>query len=98
MVRGISVSRTKFAEPAVIRTGYTSRDDLTIYVDGFLKGQAVAVSLIGERLRNLGFAGANALLVDTLESRRYRCHSKDDDDKGGSDQCPCCGRLLPPPL
>ena len=48
-------------EPTVIRTGCTSRGDLTIYADGFLKGQAVATALIGERLSALGFDGANAL-------------------------------------
>ena len=66
-------------EPTIIRTDYTSREDLAIYVDGFLKGQAVAAALVGERLTNLGFAGANALLVDTLEARHYRFHSKGDD-------------------
>ena len=83
-------------EPTVIRTGYTGREDLSIYADGFLKGQAVAAALIGERLTNLGFAGVNALVVDTLESRRYRFHSKDD-DAGAPAQCPACGRLMPPP-
>ena len=84
-------------EPTVIRTDYASREDLTIYVDGFLKGQAVAAVLIGERLTNLGFEEVNALLVDTLEERHYRFHSKDDyADEGGSTQCPFCGRLMPP--
>ena len=39
-------------EPTVIRTDYTGREDLSIYADGFLKGQAVAAALIGERLTN----------------------------------------------
>ena len=79
-------------EPTVIRTGYTSRKDLTIYADGFLKGQAVAAALIGERLSALGFAGANGPLVDTLELCRYRFHSEADDADGASAPCPACGR------
>ena len=63
-------------EPTVIRTDCTNSEELTIYADGFLKGQAVAAALIGERLSALGFAGANALLADTLASRRYRFHAK----------------------
>ena len=47
-------------EPTAIRTDYTGREDLSIYADGFLKGQAVAAALISERLTNLGFAGVNA--------------------------------------
>ena len=84
-------------EPTVIRTGYTGREDLSIYADGFLKGQAVAAALIGERLTNLGFAGVNALVVDTLESRRYRFLSKDDDAESGSSHCSACGRPMPLP-
>ena len=84
-------------EPTVIRTGCASRGDLTIYADGFLKGQAVAAALIGERLSALGFDGANALLVDTLESQSYRFLSKDDDGDGVTAPCPFCGRPLPPP-
>ena len=84
-------------EPTVIRTDYISPDDLTIYADGFLKGQAVAAALIGERLSALGFAGATVLLVDTLESRHYRFHSKDDATEGEKVPCPWCGRLMPPP-
>ena len=83
-------------EPIVIRTDYTSSEDLSSYVDGFLKGQAVAVSLIGEQLISLGFAGANALMVDILEWRRYQFRSKDDDPEGVSVSCPACGRLMPP--
>ena len=83
-------------EPIVIRTDYTSPEELTIYADGFLKGQAVAAALIGERLSALGFEGANALLVDTLESRRYRFQAKDDDAVPVA-QCPSCGGLMPPP-
>ena len=85
-------------ELTVIRTDYTSRDDLTICVDGFLKkAQVVAVSVIGERLSALGFAGMGALLMETRESRHYRFHTKDDDAEGASAPCPWCGRLMPPP-
>ena len=90
-------------EPTVIRTGYTCRDDLIIYADGFLKSQAVAAALIGERLSALGFAGANRLLVDRLELRRYRFRfrfrfrSKDDDADRASAPCPACGRPTLPP-
>ena len=84
-------------EPIVIRTDYTSPEELTIYADGFLKGQAVAAALIGKRLSALGFEGANALLVDTLESQSYRFLSKDDDGDGVTVPCPFCGRLLAPP-
>ena len=83
-------------KPTVIRTDYISRDDLAIYADGFLKGQAVAAALIGERLSALGFAQANALLVEVLESQRYRFHAKED-DAGPVAQCPSCGGLMPPP-
>ena len=83
-------------EPIVIRTDYTSSEDLSIYVDGFLNGQAVAVSLIGEQLIILGFAGTNALMVDILEWRCYQFRSKDDDPEGVSVPCPACGRLMPP--
>ena len=83
-------------EPTVIRTDCTSKKDLSIYVDGFLKGQAVAAAVIGERLVTEGIEEANALLVDTLESRLYRFLSKDDGAEGGSAQCPFCGRLIPP--
>ena len=83
-------------DPIVIRTDYTSSEDLSIYVDGFLKGQAVAVSLIGEQLISLGFAGANALMVDILEWRRYQFRTKDDDLEGVSVPCPACVRLMPP--
>ena len=85
-------ARYAAAKPTVIRTGYTSREGLTIYADGFLKGQAVAAALIGERLTNLGFAGMNDLVVDRLESRRFRFHSKDDDAESASASCPFCGR------
>ena len=83
-------------EPTVIRTDYTGHEELTIYADGFLKGQAVAAALIGERLSALGFAGANALLVDTLESRHYRFHARED-DTGPMAQRPSGGGLMPPP-
>ena len=83
-------------EPTVIRTDYTRHDELTIYADGFLKGQAVAAALIGERLSALGFTEAKALLADALESRRYRFHTKED-DAGPVDQPPSGGGIRPPP-
>ena len=35
-------------QPTVTRTDYTGGEELTIYVDSFLKGQVVAAALIGE--------------------------------------------------
>ena len=85
-------------EPTVIRTDYTSRQYLTIYVDGIVevKAQAAAVGLIGELLATPGFEGANALPVDTLESRHYICYSKDDVAEDESVPCPRCGGLMTP--
>ncbi len=80
-------------EPIVIRTGYASHADLSIYVDGFLKGQAVALSLIAQRLSDLGFQGAGRLVEEVLEQRRYRFQSRDDDGHDGWVPCPACGRL-----
>ena len=54
--------------------------ELTIYADGFLKGQAVTAALIGEAPVPLwALQERNALLVDTLESRHYRFHAREDD-------------------
>ena len=83
-------------EPTVIRTGYNTREDLSIYIDGFLKGQAVAAALIGERLVGRGFHGVESLVAEVLELRRYRFHARDDDADGGRVPCPACGRLAPP--
>ena len=83
-------------EDIVIHTGYSSRDDLSIYVDGFLKGQAAAGALIAEHLASLGFDGAHALVTDVLELKRYRFLSKGESDEGAV-PCPVCGRLTPSP-
>lgn len=83
-------------EPIVIPTGYTGHADLSIYVDGFLKGQAVALSLIAQRLSDLGFRGADRLVEEVLERRRYRFQGQGDAHDGWV-LCPACGRLSPPP-
>ena len=83
-------------EPIEIRTSYASREDLSIYVDGFLKGQAVAASLIADYLRTLGYEGANALVAEILELKRYRFYSEDDVD-ASSVSCPAYGRLMSTP-
>ena len=83
-------------EPIVIPTGYASRDDLAVYVDGFLKGQAVALSLIAQRLSDLGFRRADRLVEEVLERRRYRFQASGD-ARDGWVLCPSCGRLAPPP-
>ena len=89
---------TQQHEPIIIRTGYTGRDDLAIYVDGFLRGQAAAVSLIGEHLTAFGFEleAVNRLVADVLELRRYSFRSKDDAAEDASGPCPACGRVMPP--
>ena len=89
-------ARYAAATTHLIHTDYTSPEDLNIYVDGFLKDQDVAAVLIGERLSALGFAGATALLADTLESRHYRFHAKED-DAGPVVRCPSCDGPMPPP-
>ena len=83
-------------EPIVIPTGYARPEDLSIYVDGFLKGQAVALSLIAQRLSDLGFRGADLLVEDVLERRRYRFQGQGDAHDGWV-LCHACGRLAPPP-
>ena len=82
-------------EPIEIRTSYATREDLSAYVDGFLKGQAVAASLVADHLTTLGYEDVHALVVEILELRRYRFYSKDDVDVA-SVSCPACGRLTPP--
>ena len=71
-------------QPTVTRTDYTGGEELTIYFDSFLKGQAVAAALIGKRLSAQGFAAANELLVEALESRHYQFHAKEDDAEEAS--------------
>ncbi len=83
-------------EPIAIRTGCVSREDLSAYVDGFLKAQAVAAVLIADHLRTLGYEGAHALVAEVLKLQRYRFYSEDDGD-AASVSCPACGRLMPPP-
>ena len=83
-------------EPIVIPTGCARPEDLSIYVDGFLKGQAVALSLIVQHLSDLGFRGAGLLVEEVLEQRRYRFQSRDGDGHDGWVPCPACGRLGPP--
>ena len=83
-------------EPIEIHTGYARREDLSAYVDGFLKAQAVIAALIADHLRTLGYEGANALVAEVLELQRYRFYSEDDGD-AASASCPACGRLMPPP-
>ena len=79
-----------------IRTGYATHEDLSAYVDGFLKGQAVAASLVADQLATLGYEGVHALVVEILKLQRYRFYSKDDLD-AASVSCPACGRLTSPP-
>ena len=80
-----------------IHTSHSSREDLSAYVAGFMKGSAVAVSLIVERhLAGLDFAAANELITDVLAHHRYQFYLQDDPDNG-SEPCPVCGRLMPPP-
>ena len=80
-----------------IHTGCSNREDLAIYVEGFMEGSAVVMSLIVERhLAGLDFAAANELIADVLVRKRYQFYLQDGPDNG-SDACPVCGRLMPPP-
>ena len=85
-------------EPIEIPTGCASPEDLSAYVDGFLKAQAVAAALIADHLRTLGYEGAHALVAEVLKLQRYRFYAEDDGDGDAAPvSCPACGRLMPPP-
>ena len=81
-----------------IHTGCSSREDLAIYVEGFMKGNMTAVWLIVERhlVVGLDFAAANELVADVLIRKQYRFYLRDDVENGW-EPCPDCGRLMPPP-
>ena len=79
-----------------IHTGCSNREDLAIYVEGFMEGSVVVMSLIVERhLAGLDFAAANELITDVLAHHRSQFSLQDDPDNG-SEPCPVCGRLMPP--
>ena len=80
-----------------IHAGYSSREDLSAFVAGFMKCRAVAISLIVEHhLAGLDFAAADELTGDVLVRQRYQFYSQDGPDDG-SEPCPAWGRLMPRP-